>query len=131
MFHLFPGHILHLHLLRPEILDFHDLRHLHLCNCCFLRVRRNITFRNRQIGFATNPEPGIFLAWISWDFWAWICLLLLLGVHVVEVLAVLLGYHLEPGGLHVVHPRVGVLGVGVEMVEVKLQVQTNAALVIR
>ena len=33
-----------------------------------------------------------------------ILILLLLGVHVVEVLAVLLGDDLEPGGLHVINP---------------------------
>jgi len=42
----------------------------------------------------------------SWDRDFWITvkhLLLLVGVHVVQVLAVLLGDHLETSGLHVVH----------------------------
>ena len=51
-----------------------------------------------------SGDAGGALSKLDPDFWITIKhLFLLVGVHVVQVLAVLLGDHLEASGLHVVH----------------------------
>ena len=57
-------------------------------------------FRERK----NSGDAGGALSKLDPDFWITIKhLLLLVGVHVVQVLAVLLRDHLETSGLHVVH----------------------------
>ena len=64
------------------------------------KIHMDKCFREQK----NSSDAGGALSELDTDFWITIKhLLLLVGVHVVQVLAVLLRDHLETSGLHVVH----------------------------